>query len=130
MIDEQDMELANKLTAEDFTAQNVLVKLEDNSEARFRYAFAQPETHDGERYIVVYTEHSGYHAFRKSSVKRVEHLPDATYERSPLAVAISILDEAMEQNGFWPSEDSAVLYKTRRLIGSALKELRRQQITS
>lgn len=69
--------LHGKLTVEDFEDQVVGLKFDDESTVLFNYAFvrkeigAVPEIHtpsSSRKYLVVYTEHCGYHSFPLASV--------------------------------------------------------------
>jgi hypothetical protein len=61
-------ELAGQLTAYDFPVDPVVLRFEDESTVRFRYAFIQVE---GE-FTVVYTEHCGYHVFYTEGIVEAE----------------------------------------------------------
>lgn len=58
---EHTPELDGKLTGDEFDGP-VTIVFDDYSNATFQHAFAKREGKDG-KYLVVYTEHCGYHVF-------------------------------------------------------------------
>jgi hypothetical protein len=73
-------ELAEKLTAHDFHSDDlVMVDFEDNSRCDFKHAFFRREG----KYVVVYTEHCGYHSFYDNSITFLFGMDKTNYVAPP-----------------------------------------------
>lgn len=69
-IDQYFAEMRNTLEASDFT-KSLLLVLEDGSFVKFNYCFSEEK----EDYVLIFTEHCGYHKFWKKTIVKLVELP-------------------------------------------------------